>query len=232
MGACHLTLSAYDRPGRPSGSRVARATFEDTCYFSDALVPMPDGTYVLRLEPGGSLPLWFDLNDYRLSAELADGRYDFDLKLALSEHLLIFAVGGADVRFSVPNLAYSAVTENVRSGDTAQLRAVVAVENRNDGPVLLTYGHCALVVRLYRTAERTGVPVYSRSVSPDGFCLAYLASSEVAPGGLLRADEFEVLIPVSEIEGTVAPGYYYVQLSLELDWRATPVDAGVLYVAP
>ncbi len=230
MGACQFTLSAYERPERPSGSRVAQATFEDTCYFSDALEPLPDGTYVLRLEPGSSLPLWFDLNDYFLSSELADGRYDFDLKLVLSEHRLTFAVGSADVRFSVPNLAYRAVTENVRSGNLAQLRAAVVVENRNREPVLLTYGHCALVVRLYQTAEGTGTPVYSRSVSPDGSCLGYLASSEVSPGGSLRADEFEVLIPVSEIEGAVAPGYYYVRLSLELDWRATPVDAGVLAV--
>lgn len=233
MNACHLTLSAYDHPERPSGTRVARATYEDTCYFSDALVLAPDGTYVLKLKPGGTLPLWMDLNDYFLSSKLADGRYDFDLKLVLFEHALTFAVGSADVRFFVPNLGYRAVTESVGSGDAAQLRAAVTVENYNAEPVLLTYGHCALLVQFYRTVDRTGKPVYSRSVSPDGLCLAYLASSGVEPGGSLLAEEFEVSVPLGEIKGAVdKTGYLYVQLSLELDWRATPIDAGVLYVAP
>lgn len=232
MGACHFTLSAYDRPERPSGTRVAQATYEDTCYFPDALVLTSDGTYVLKLEPGGSLSLWFDLNDYFLSSKLADGRYDFDLKLTLSEHLLTFAVGSADVRFFVPNLSYKAVTESVGSGDEAQLRAAVTLENHNDEPVLLTYGCGAILVQLYRTADREGEPHYSRGSSPGGGCDAYLASSKIEPGGSLLADEFEVSIPLSEIQGEVEAGYYYVRLSLELDWRTTPIAAGVLYVAP
>jgi hypothetical protein len=38
---------------------------------------------------------------------------------------------------------------------------------------------------------------------------------------------------MGEIKAAVdKPGYLYVQLNLELDWRTTPINAGVLYVAP
>ncbi len=236
MDACHLTLFAFDRHDRhdrPSGTRVARATYEDTCYFDlDALIPEADGTYALKLKPGGTQLLWMDLNDYFLSKKLPDGRYDFDLKLALSGQALRFAVGSTDVRFFIPNLGYRAVTESVGNRDAQELRAAVTVGNHNDEPVLLTYGHCALLVRFYRTADRTGKPVYSRLVSPDGLCLGYLAVSEVEPGGSLLAAEFELSIPLSEIEEEVEPGYYYLQLNLELDWREMPIATGVLYVAP
>lgn len=231
MEECYLTLSAYDRPERQSGTRVARATYEDTCYFSGALVRAPDGTYVLKLKPGGTLPLWMDLNDYFLSSKLADGRYDFDLKLVLSEHALTFAVGSADVRFFVPNLSYRAVTEIVGEGDAAQLRAAVTVENRNDEPVFLTYGACALNMRIYRTADRSGQAVYDPLAQPDVGCPDYLAYSQVESNESLLVDEFDMSIPLHEIAEKVEPGYYFVQLSLELDSRTMPIDAGVLYVA-
>lgn len=217
MTGCQLVLLAYELSERPSDSRYARATYRADCLD------------MLRLEPGSTQRIELDLNDYQLSSKLADGRYSFDLNLVLPEHVFTFTLGSADIRFSIPNLGYKASTHQVNE----RLLTSVVVENHNDEPVLLTYGHCALLVRLYRTADRTGEPAYSRVATPDGLCLGYLASSEVEPKDSLLADEFEVSIPLREIEGAVAePGYYYVQLSLELDWREMPMNTGVLYVAP
>lgn len=172
-------------------------------------------------------------NDYYTSVALPDRRYYFDLELTLSKQVLTLPAGSADVRFFVPNLGYRAVTEIVGEGSAAQLRATVTVENQNDETVLLTYGCSAILVRLYRTAERTGEPSYIRGTSPGGGCDAYLAHSEVELGDSLLADEFKVSIPLREIkEVVVEPGYYYVQLSLEVDWREMPMNTGVLYVAP
>lgn len=221
MTGCQLLLLAYDHPDRASGTRYARATCRANCLD------------VLRLEPGGTQRIELDLNDYQLSSKLADGRYSFELHLILPQHTFTFSLGSADIRFIVPNLSYKAETHRVGPWNYGRLLTYVVVENHNAEPVLLTYGQCALLVRFYRTATRTGTPVYSRLVSPSGFCEAYLAASEVEPGGSLLADEFEVSVPMGEIKAAVdKPGYLYVQLNLELDWRATPVDAGVLYVSP
>lgn len=214
-------LLAYNRQGA-SDTRTPQAVFEQPCLFGDAPT----------LEPGGAVELEVQENDYYTSVALPDGRYYFELELTLSGQTVTLSAGSADVRFFVPNLGYLADTEIVGDGNTAQLRATVTVENRNDEPVVVTYGCSAILVRLYRTAERTGEPSYTRGTSPSGGCDAYLAISEVEPGGSLLADEFEVSIPLSEIEGEVKPGYYFVQLGLELDWREKPISAGVLYVAP
>lgn len=163
---------------------------------------------------------------------LPDGRYYFDVELTLSGTTLTLPAGSADIRFVVPNLGYRAVTEIVGEGDAAQLRAAVTVGNRNDEPVFLTYGACALNMRLYWTANRSGQAVYDPLAQPDVGCPDYLAYSEVEPNDSLLADEFDVSIPLHKIAEKVEPCYYFVQLNLELDWRTMPIDAGVLYVAP
>lgn len=115
-----------------------------------------------------------------------------------------------------PALLKYAIETRVDGVAPKTLQVRVAVTNPTDRPFYLEFGSCALHVHAYRTAARTGNPVWRSEYSqPYGIgvprgCLDYLATKLLLPGASFAPPEFSAAIPMEEILADSLPaGHYY-----------------------
>jgi hypothetical protein len=181
---------------------------------------------VLALDPGESRTFeegaeaWHILGD-----SLPEGRYALTVLFRLADQTLEIPAGEVTLSHAVEGLAFRAST---RLADTV-LRATGSVTNTTTRPIRIQFGACALVLRAYRSADRTGRPVWdSRQREPwagsYGYgCPAYLATRTLAPGQTIRPHEFAARFPLAEILADSLPdGRYYFSASLRINHAHTP----------
>ena len=114
--------------------------------------------------------------------------------------------------------------------DTVRTR--VTVTNTNAQPVRLEYGACSITLLAYRSATRTGAPIWNSSMrrAPEGAvygCPLYLAVGVAQPGETMSPKEFNVAYAIREVLGDSLPdGRYYFAARVRLNWRTSVVSAG------
>ena len=128
------------------------------------------------------------------------------------------------------------------AGDT--LRARLRLTNVSAQAVRVGYGACSAWLLGWADAQRARPPDLTTVVrrSAEGYaygCPLYLATTTIAPGETLAADEFRVAAPLAEVLGdTVRDGRYWLRAELrivERDGRPAPdtlrADLGPLDLA-
>jgi hypothetical protein len=160
-----------------------------------------------------------------LGESLPTGRYAFAALFRLADETVEIPAGDLALSNRLEGFAYRATT---RVSDTS-LRVTASITNTTSQPVYLEYGDCALSLRAYPTAARTGEPVWRsefRAPSGGGYgyvCLAYLATATVAAGATFQPGEFQLTVPLIEILGDSLPNErYYFSASLRLNFARTP----------
>jgi hypothetical protein len=179
----------------------------------------------LSLGPGESRTFEDRTDVWRILGEsLPPGRYAFAALFRLADETLEIPAGELELSNRLEGFAYRASTRLVGT----RLHATASITNTTSRPIYLEYGDCALSVRAYRTADRSGEPAWrSEFRAPwagyGGYdCLAYLATATVAPGATFQPREFQLAVPVIEILGDSLPdGRYYFSASLRLNFART-----------
>ncbi len=167
--------------------------------------------------------------DRLLSDSVPPGRYFLSATYRLRDRTLELPAGEVVLRSGLEALRYP-VRLTVR-GDS--LRAHANVVNAGRARVALEYGECALQLRAYRSADRSGPPAWRsehRRPYEGGFgyvCAGIGYSTTLAPGDSLRRP-FELGVPVLEVLGDSLPdGRYWFTASIRLNFGMTPeVPAG------
>jgi hypothetical protein len=174
-----------------------------------------------------------------LGDSLAAGRYHFGYAVRLADgRALEYAAGGAYLTADAAPptrdraaLRVTAAPSEVAGRAPRQLRARVTVTNAGPRPVAFEHGACALALRLFRTPERAGRPVWrSEYRGPAGAdprqggyaCTAQLLLQVLAPGDSVV---FPAAIPLAEVLADSLPdGRYHVAAELTLLDDALPAD--------
>lgn len=175
--------------------------------------------YSRTIEPGGETEFSLQAHDAMLADGLPDGRYYWTAEFRSVGRTLELEAGSGDVRLRVPGLSYHVRVEG--EGSNA-VRAQVELTNRNDVVTRISYGACALSLRLYGDADRTR---FIRDWRPPGVCQGYLAGADVPPGSSHAPSEFEARFPVETVEG-LASGRYHLSVVLRHNWRSYEFPVG------
>ena len=166
--------------------------------------------------------------DRLLGDSLPPGRYYLSATFRLRDRTIEIPAGDVVLSTGLDALRYRA---SVRV-DGSTLRGRGVVTNAGRSPISLEFGSCALKLRAYRTAARTGPPAWrSEGRQPyggGGFygCGAVLHGAVIAPGDSLARFGVESL--VIEVLGDSLPdGRYYFTAVIELNSGASPeIPAG------
>jgi hypothetical protein len=166
--------------------------------------------------------------DRLLGDSLPPGRYYLSATFRLRDRTIEIPAGDVVLSTGLDALRYRASTGV--AGSTLHGRGVVI--NAGASPISVEYGSCALRLRAYRTAARTGPPAWrSEGRQPyggGGFYACDLAGrgAVIAPGDSLA--RFGVESPVIEVLGDSLPdGRYYFTAVIELNSGASPeIPAG------
>lgn len=166
--------------------------------------------YSVRLAPGTTEEFSYLMYDAMFSTSIPDGRYYFTALFQHADGTIALPAGSGDVRLRVPGLAYRV---RLRSEGPYMHRAEVTVTNRNRRRVRLTYGHCALSIKLYRDQDRREL---LSAGDPDRSCPRYLALGTLDPGESALPDQFVYSFSLPErLPGRLQQGRYFVSVSLD-----------------
>lgn len=118
------------------------------------------------------------------------------------------------------------------------LRVSITVRNTSDRTVRMTYGHCALVVRLYHTDTSGTSPAWDQNrfqhVVPRAtpwrggrVCQLYEVLLDLKPGELASPKEFKMAMPTQWILGDSLPdASYRVAATLQFDEDSVHFELG------
>jgi hypothetical protein len=219
---CTMTLRAY----RPSGRRGApvwdavrgRQCIEAPTRF--VLGPGESRTFVARTG------VWRILGD-----SVPPGRYAFAAVFRLADQTLEIPAGEVVLPDRLAGLRFRTEIRLVGT----ELHAASSVTNTTSRAIYLEYGACALSLHAYRSAARSGAPVWRSDrrapwerLGPrerrGGYgCPAYLRARALAPGATLERREFQLRVPLIEILGdSLLDGRYYFSAIVRLNDGHTP----------
>ncbi len=179
--------------------------------------------YTRTIEPGGTTEFSFYAHDLMLADGLPDGRYYWTAQLRKEDGTLDLDAGSGDVRLRVPGLSYHVRVEE--RGETA-VWAQVDLTNHNDVVTRIQYGACALSLKLYGDANRTGL---AREWRPRGVCPSYLAGADVGPGSSIAPQEFESRFPLETL-GDLSGARYHMRVALRHNWRVYEFPVGMIRI--
>ncbi len=111
----------------------------------------------------------------------------------------------------------------------AQVRFSVLVTNLDASPEEVDYGGCSVFVRLFRTPDRSGAPIYDASRQHMG-CTAELRRVSVAPRGSTTIEHYYdrgVFLSAG-----VSAGHYYVDLLVAPNASTVAIPAGEIDLRP
>jgi hypothetical protein len=161
---------------------------------------------------------------------LPAGRYDaaLDVRTA-SGRVFHYAAGGLylDKSTEAPVFNYGLLKMSATSLITGEapryLTTQVVVRNPTATPLEVDYGACLVNVRLFRSADRRGVPLWKSELrKPPGSSFGYacvlpLYISYLSPGDSLV---FPLRVPMYEVIGDSLPSaHYYVSAELSLEGK-------------
>jgi hypothetical protein len=226
LDGCPVLLRVY-RDAARSGSPAWRS--------DGAGVQCMQDPYSITLAPGRSEEVSSAYDGGALLSQLGEpARYYFSINLRTLPDARILPAGYADLTFGADQLAFSGETR-LEGVAPQELVSSVAVTNTGRRAVRLEYGACALRVQLFRSPERTGIPVWDsgRRPNPDPdtghywACPLYLRVTELAAGQSHTAGEFTLRIAVPQILGDSIPdGRYYVTARVGLNGFTRSAAAG------
>jgi hypothetical protein len=201
-------------------------------------------------------PRWYRPNDVTLEwavpailgDSLAAGRYYFAHTVRLADgRVLEYRTGDAYLSLeAAPSRDLRALRIAARSEVVGQaprsLRTTVVVVNTGTRTVQFEHGACTPVLRLYRTADRSGPPVWrSEYRRPAGVPNTSYACPDILLGKVLPPGDsamFTATVPLAEVlADSLSAGTYAVGAELELlnddlppnRWRTVHrLDAGVV----
>lgn len=105
-------------------------------------------------------------------------------------------------------------------------RVRVDITNQNEVMTRITFGACALSLRLYDDPDR------SRFVGewrPPGACQGYLVVVDVEAGSSLTAPEFSASFPLETLEDVgISRDRYHLSVALRHNWRTHEFPVGVI----
>ena len=217
LKGCSVLLRAYGSPrraGAPAFFDAQRPGWE--CSEQGETIP---------LAPGASRELTTSVDVFRILDDVnPEGRYYFTVLLRRGDHTLELPADDAELGYGLGGVRHRA---DARLADEGRMLDVdVVVLNGGDRPAHVDYGACAVRLRVYRTAHRTGEPAWdsSRRPSPDPRtgerieCPAHSAATSLAPGDTLQPREFSESIPVAAILGdSLGDGRYFFAASIRLN---------------
>ncbi|MDQ3309886.1 MAG: hypothetical protein M3497_07140 [Gemmatimonadota bacterium] len=216
---CTVMLRAYHAPERP---------FPPVWKQSRGM-GCPDTATRLSLTPRASRQFATTAETWQILGELVPaGRYHFSVLFRLADQTLELPAGIVELKSPHEGLAYRATTRLV-PGTPDTLMTRVTAANITRRPIHIEYGGCALQVRAYRSAARSGQPVWrSEGRQPvDGTssytCPLYAASATIAPDESFSPREFSLRVPVPEVlADSLLNGRYHFSVSLHLNRIQTP----------
>jgi hypothetical protein len=214
---CTVLLRAYrsaERAGTPAFFEAANSGWE--CAQEGAAI---------ALAPGASRTLETSVDVYRVLDDVnPEGPYYFTVLLRRDDHALELPAGEAELSYGLESLRLRAETR--LADDGRMLDVEVAAVNDGRRPVHVEYGACALRLRAFRTADRSGEPAWdsSRRPNPDprtgerALCPPHSAALTLAPGDSLAPKEFAASFPVAAILGdSLEGGRYYLSASVRIN---------------
>jgi hypothetical protein len=214
---CTVLLRAYrsaERAGTPAFFEAASPGWECAQKGED-----------VALGPGASRTLDTSVDVYRILDDVnPEGRYYFTVLLRRGDHALELPAGDAELSYGLGSLHHRAEARLADDGRMIDVEVVVVNDGRR--PVHVEYGACAVRLRVYRTADRSGDPVWdsSRRPNPDPrtgertACPLHSAATTLAPGDSLAPREFTVSLPVAAILGdSLAGGKYHLAASVRIN---------------
>jgi hypothetical protein len=233
-------ITVQNRAGRPVDLAVRGCTEGVRAYRDPArTVPALPHAYrgaqcmqdpfTIALSPGESREFETGMDaDRFLGDSLPPGRYYLSATVRLRDRTVEIPAGDVVMSTGLGALRYQASV----GVDGSTLRGRGVVVNAGGRPVSVEYGSCALNLRAYRTAARTGPPAWrSEERQPyggGGFygCDAVGHGAVIAPGDSLA--RFGVESPVIEVLGDSLPdGRYWFTAVIELNSAASPdIPAG------
>jgi hypothetical protein len=167
----------------------------------------------------------------------SNSRQFFHAHLSVNETKVVVQADSATISGPSSDLASRATTSLVRTDTTQSLKTVVTLTNTGQLPAHLEYGACAVRVLAYRTADRSGPPVWDsekRRTWQGSFgyvCLMYLVASKIPVGADFSPREFTLQVPLMEMLADSLPdGVYYFSATLGFSNRAPigGIPAGAL----
>jgi hypothetical protein len=163
-----------------------------------------------------------------LGDSLPTGRYTFSYAVRTEDRrMLEFTHGQAYLTADItPPSADASPIEwtaesRVEGIGPRMLHTVVTLRNTGTRTIALNHGACNVLVRLHRTADRSGTPAWRSELRqypgdpPSGYaCSLILLSSQLPPGDTLR---FAESFPMYEVMGdSLRAGRYYVSAVVAL----------------
>lgn len=144
----------------------------------------------------------------------------------------IVSVHAGQVTFDpgLTNIKYRATT-HIEGVAPASLKTQITLYNRGDQVAPIEYGDCPIMLRAFRSREKTGRPVWRSEGSGPPFqknaelvCTMKLNIGRIQPGDSLT---IATSVPTYAILADSLPeGRYYFGAELGLNWRTIDLDAG------
>ncbi|HVX41607.1 MAG TPA: hypothetical protein VHB25_18755, partial [Gemmatimonadaceae bacterium] len=164
------------------------------------------------------------------SDTLSTGRYYVAVVVDRIHDLLTVPAGAVDFVSPLYGLTFAATT-SVSGGNLVVHATMTDTTAR---PIRLEYGACAVQLLAYRTADRTGRPVWNSAyrapygISNSGYgCPAYLAVGTIKPGQTLSPPELNPSFRIIDMLADSLPnGHYYFNAAISMNWRDRIVSAG------
>jgi hypothetical protein len=126
--------------------------------------------------------------------------------------------------YRAEGLRYQASARKLEDVEPPQLRVVVTVTNDSEEPRTLRVKGCTVLLRAYRSPERSGTPAFFEAANPGWECAENGQEIVLAPGSS-RALETSVDV-YRVLEDENPEGHYYFTVLLRRDDHALELPAG------